>query len=177
MRCQCNRTLYRFDSTIRWWFNAKNLSAIIRRSYCSTGLLQSDEYGSSWSEYIRWSCYLFLALAKTYDGRFVDWSFFFFVENNIYLLCLGTTDTPCEITDYPSPSTEDVEFILGEVKNYLSSDVQVRRGDVLAAWSGIRPLVVNPNKKDTQSIARNHIIHVSDSGLVTIGGRVKINFQ
>jgi glycerol-3-phosphate dehydrogenase len=87
----------------------------------------------------------------------------------IYLI-KGTTDTPCEITDYPSPSAGDVDFILGEVKNYLSSDVQVRRGDVLAAWSGIRPLVLNPNKKDTQSIARNHIIHVSDSGLVTIGG-------
>jgi glycerol-3-phosphate dehydrogenase len=67
-----------------------------------------------------------------------------------------------------------VDFILGEVKNYLSSDVQVRRGDVLAAWSGIRPLVLNPNKKDTQSIARNHIIHVSNSGLVTIGGKIFI---
>lgn len=74
------------------------------------------------------------------------------------------------MTDHPSPSTEDVDFILNEVKNYLSEDVQVRRGDVLAAWSGIRPLVLNPNKKDTQSIARNHILHVSDSGLVTIGG-------
>ena len=68
-----------------------------------------------------------------------------------------------------------MDFILGEVKNYLSSDVQVRRGDVLAAWSGIRPLVLNPNKKDTQSIARNHIIHVSDSGLVTIGGKMIIS--
>jgi glycerol-3-phosphate dehydrogenase len=96
--------------------------------------------------------------------------FFFVFLFEIFLL--GTTDTPCDITDYPSPSTEDVDFILGEVKNYLSSDVQVRRGDVLAAWSGIRPLVVNPNKKDTQSIARNHIIHVSDSGLVTIGGKI-----
>lgn len=56
------------------------------------------------------------------------------------------------------------------MKNYLSSDVQVRRGDVLAAWSGIRPLVLNPDKKDTQSIARNHIIHVGETGLVTIGG-------
>ena len=82
----------------------------------------------------------------------------------------GTTDTPCDVTDDPSPSNDDVDFILGEVKNYLSSDVQVRRGDILSTWAGIRPLVLNPNKKDTQSIARNHIIHVSDSGLVTIGG-------
>ena len=46
----------------------------------------------------------------------------------------------------------------------------VRRGDVLAAWSGIRPLVRDPDSKDTQSIARNHIINVSTSGLVTIAG-------
>lgn len=48
--------------------------------------------------------------------------------------------------------------------------VLVRRGDVLSAWSGIRPLVSDPNKGDTQSIARNHIIHTSKSGLVTIAG-------
>jgi glycerol-3-phosphate dehydrogenase len=48
--------------------------------------------------------------------------------------------------------------------------VTVRRGDVLSAWSGIRPLVSDPNKEDTQSLARNHIVHVSDSGLVTIAG-------
>ena len=47
---------------------------------------------------------------------------------------------------------------------------QVRRGDVLSAWAGIRPLVQDPNKTDTQSIARNHIVHVSENGLVTIAG-------
>ncbi len=46
-------------------------------------------------------------------------------------------------------------------------NAQVRRGDVLAAWSGIRPLVLNPSKKETQELARNHIVHVSDGGLVT----------
>jgi len=48
--------------------------------------------------------------------------------------------------------------------------VLVRRGDVLSAWSGIRPLVSDPNKPDTQSLARNHIVHVSPRGLVTIAG-------
>lgn len=42
---------------------------------------------------------------------------------------------------------------------------------MLAAWSGIRPLVTDPNSKDTQSICRNHVVAVSDSGLVTIAGR------
>lgn len=46
----------------------------------------------------------------------------------------------------------------------------VRRGDVLAAWSGIRPLVSDPNSKDTQSISRNHVIEVSHSKMVTIAG-------
>lgn len=94
-------------------------------------------------------------------------------KRRVHYSSTGTTDTPCDVTDDPSPSSDDVDFILGEVKNYLSSDVQVRRGDILSAWAGIRPLVLNPNKKDTQSIARNHIIHVSDSGLVTIGGNEK----
>lgn len=41
---------------------------------------------------------------------------------------------------------------------------------MLAAWSGIRPLVTDPSSKDTQSICRNHIVSISDSGLVTIAG-------
>lgn len=40
----------------------------------------------------------------------------------------------------------------------------------MSAWSGLRPLVRDPNKKDTKSLARNHVIEVSKSGLVTIAG-------
>lgn len=82
----------------------------------------------------------------------------------------GTTDMPCNVTHNPKPTEDEILFILTEVKNYLNPDVEVRRGDVLSAWSGIRPLVSDPNKPDTQSLARNHIVHVSDSGLVTIAG-------
>jgi glycerol-3-phosphate dehydrogenase len=82
----------------------------------------------------------------------------------------GTTDLPCEVTHSPRPTEDEIMFILEEVKNYLNPDVEVRRGDVLSAWSGIRPLVSDPNKPDTQSLARNHIVHVSDSKLVTIAG-------
>uniref|UniRef100_A0A8C8JNV5 Glycerol-3-phosphate dehydrogenase, mitochondrial n=1 Tax=Oncorhynchus tshawytscha TaxID=74940 RepID=A0A8C8JNV5_ONCTS len=100
----------------------------------------------------------------TSDGRVI---FFLPWEK---MTIAGTTDTPTEITPHPIPMEEDINFILTEVRNYLSPDVEVRRGDVLAAWSGIRPLVTNPNSKDTQSICRNHIVHISDSGLVTIAG-------
>ncbi|XP_011698622.1 PREDICTED: glycerol-3-phosphate dehydrogenase, mitochondrial isoform X1 [Wasmannia auropunctata] len=82
----------------------------------------------------------------------------------------GTTDLPCEVTHNPRPTEDEIMFILQEVKNYLNPDVEVRRGDVLSAWSGIRPLVSDPNKPNTQSLARNHIVHVSPTNLVTIAG-------
>ncbi|XP_045062284.1 glycerol-3-phosphate dehydrogenase, mitochondrial isoform X1 [Coregonus clupeaformis] len=100
----------------------------------------------------------------TSDGRVI---FFLPWEK---MTIAGTTDTPTDVTAHPIPREEDINFILNEVRNYLSPDVEVRRGDVLAAWSGIRPLVTDPNSKDTQSICRNHIVNVSDSGLVTIAG-------
>ncbi|CAB4065768.1 glpA [Lepeophtheirus salmonis] len=101
---------------------------------------------------------------QTSDGRvifFLPWQ---------GLTIAGTTDSPCEITHSPAPTEKEIQFILNEVKNYLTPDIEIRRGDVLSAWSGIRPLVLDPNKKDTQSLVRNHIIHVSESGLITIAG-------
>ncbi|XP_015724575.1 glycerol-3-phosphate dehydrogenase, mitochondrial [Coturnix japonica] len=100
----------------------------------------------------------------TSDGRVI---FFLPWEK---MTIAGTTDSPTDVTSHPIPTEEDINFILNEVRNYLSVDVEVRRGDVLAAWSGIRPLVTDPNSKDTQSICRNHLVAVSDSGLVTIAG-------
>ncbi|KAM3857187.1 glycerol-3-phosphate dehydrogenase, mitochondrial-like [Diretmus argenteus] len=100
----------------------------------------------------------------TSDGRvifFLPWQ---------KMTVAGTTDSPTDVTAHPIPTEEDINFILTEVRNYLSPDVVVRRGDVLAAWSGIRPLVTDPNSKDTQSICRNHIVNVSESGMVTIAG-------
>lgn len=100
----------------------------------------------------------------TSDGRVI---FFLPWEK---MTIAGTTDSPTDVTHHPIPSEDDINFILNEVRNYLSCDVEVRRGDVLAAWSGIRPLVTDPKSADTQSISRNHVVEVSDSGLITIAG-------
>ncbi|VDM38703.1 unnamed protein product [Toxocara canis] len=101
---------------------------------------------------------------STSDGRVI---FFLPWER---MTVAGTTDAPMPVTFHPTPSDMDIEFILQEIRTYLSSDVSVRRGDVLSAWSGLRPLVRDPNKKDTKSLARNHIIEVSKSNLITIAG-------
>ncbi|GFQ90669.1 glycerol-3-phosphate dehydrogenase, mitochondrial [Trichonephila clavata] len=100
----------------------------------------------------------------TSDGRvifFLPWQ---------KMTIAGTTDRPCEITHHPSPTEDEIQFILNEVKNYLTPEITVRRGDVMSVWSGIRPLVLNPNKGSTEALARNHVLHVSDSNLITIAG-------
>lgn len=101
---------------------------------------------------------------STSDGRVI---FFLPWEG---MTVAGTTDAPMPVTFHPGPTDKDIEFILEEVRRYLSNDVSVRRGDVMSAWSGLRPLVRDPNKKDTKSLARNHIIEVSKSNLITIAG-------
>jgi glycerol-3-phosphate dehydrogenase len=101
---------------------------------------------------------------QTSDGRVI---FFLPWQGNTIA---GTTDTAAPVEAHPYPKEEEIQWILDEVRNYLSPDIKVRRGDVLSAWSGLRPLVRDPNAKDTQSLVRNHMINVSESGLLTIAG-------
>lgn len=100
----------------------------------------------------------------TSDGRVI---FFLPWQGNTIA---GTTDARCDVEREPRPQEEDIQWILEEVRRYLSPDIKVRRGDVLSAWSGIRPLVRNPSAASTEGLVRNHMIHVSDSGLLTIAG-------
>lgn len=82
----------------------------------------------------------------------------------------GTTDTACEVEREPLPMQKDIEFILREVNKLLKNDRALGRDDVLASWSGIRPLVRDPNAKNTESLVRNHLVTVSPSGLLTCAG-------
>ncbi|KAG2213392.1 hypothetical protein INT47_009065 [Mucor saturninus] len=100
----------------------------------------------------------------TSDGRVI---FFLPWQGNTIA---GTTDSPTEVTQSPMPKEDEINWILDEVSHYLSPDVKVRRSDVLAAWSGIRPLVRDPHAKNTESLVRNHMINVSENKLITIAG-------
>jgi glycerol-3-phosphate dehydrogenase len=100
----------------------------------------------------------------TSDGRVI---FFLPWQGNTIA---GTTDTPCDINQNPIAGEEEINWILSEVKNYLKPEITVRRGDVLAAWSGIRPLVRDPNKAKSEGLVRNHLVTTSESGLITCSG-------
>ncbi|KAI1925322.1 mitochondrial glycerol-3-phosphate dehydrogenase [Ophidiomyces ophidiicola] len=100
----------------------------------------------------------------TSDGRVI---FFLPWQGNTIA---GTTDNPTTITYDPIPSEEDIDWILREIRGYLAPDITVRRDDVLAAWSGIRPLVRDPKAKNTESLVRSHLVNISKSGLLTCAG-------
>ncbi|CAG8814345.1 2506_t:CDS:2, partial [Racocetra persica] len=101
---------------------------------------------------------------STSDGRVI---FFLPWEGSTIA---GTTDSPTELTYNPMPKEEEIQWILNEIRTYLSPDIEIRRSDVLAAWSGIRPLVRDPGAKNTSELVRSHMINVSPSNLITIAG-------
>ncbi|XP_045827785.1 glycerol-3-phosphate dehydrogenase SDP6, mitochondrial-like [Trifolium pratense] len=103
-----------------------------------------------------------LIVPKTKDGRVV------FMLPWMGRTIAGTTDSNTSITYLPEPHEDEIQFILDAISDYLN--VKVRRADVLSAWSGIRPLAVDPTAKNTESISRDHIVCEDYPGLVTITG-------
>lgn len=81
---------------------------------------------------------------------------------------VGTTDNPAEIEAEPKVSAEDVAYILRQLKQYFA--IKVTEKDILARWSGLRPLVSQVKAHDTARLSRDHLVNVSSSGLVTITG-------
>ena len=101
---------------------------------------------------------------STSDGRVI---FFLPWHGNTIA---GTTDAPSKITQHPVAGEHEIQWILSEVQKCLDPEISVRRSDVLAAWSGIRPLVRDPKAKKTEGLVRNHLITTSQSGLITCSG-------
>eukprot|EP00884_Botryococcus_braunii_P011342 jgi/Botrbrau1/20208/Bobra.31_1s0005.1 len=103
-----------------------------------------------------------LIVPKTKDGRVV------FMLPWLEATIAGTTDSSSEILMQPVPTEEEIQFILDAISEYLTVDV--RRSDVMSAWSGIRPLAMDPNSKDTASASRDHVITEDPDGLITVTG-------
>ncbi|KIO05263.1 hypothetical protein M404DRAFT_141245 [Pisolithus tinctorius Marx 270] len=103
----------------------------------------------------------------TSDGRVI---FFLPWEGGVVA---GTTDTPTKVNaenEEVTANEDEVNWVLDEVRRYLSRDIRVRRGDVLSAWAGLRPLIATRSEGGTEGLVRNHLVSVEESGLVTIAG-------
>jgi glycerol-3-phosphate dehydrogenase len=82
---------------------------------------------------------------------------------------VGTTDTPiATATLEPVAMEQEIEFVLATAAQYLSK--APTRDDVLSVFAGIRPLVRATGVANTAALARDHVIHIDRSGLVTISG-------
>ena len=87
---------------------------------------------------------------------------------------LGTTDTAVEhVSAEPRALEEEIEFILRTAGRYLENPPT--RADVRSVYVGQRPLVKAETTKtdgvgSTATLSRDHVIRVSNSGLLTITG-------
>jgi glycerol-3-phosphate dehydrogenase len=106
-----------------------------------------------------------IMVPKTDDGRIL-----FAIPWNDRIV-VGTTDVPIDdVSLEPTPTVDELSFLLEHAQRYLVNDPGPE--DVLSAFAGIRPLVAPPDSSggETSEISREHELHVSDSGLVTISG-------
>ena len=114
-----------------------------------------------------------LLIPKTRDGRIL---FMLPWEGSTVV---GTTErkvTPEEAASVYGVGidTKEVEFICDALKPYLSIDVST--DDVRAAWTGVRPLALDPESAasaggtDTAKLSRDHVVNVGPGGMVSIMG-------
>lgn len=103
-----------------------------------------------------------LLVPHTEDGRVL------FAIPWLGKLLLGTTDTPRDdLPLEPRALDAEIDFILHTAGQYLAAGPG--RGDVRSVFAGLRPLVGGSGGA-TRGLSREHLVEVSDSGLVTITG-------
>lgn len=103
-----------------------------------------------------------ILIPKTKDGRVV------FILPWHGKTLVGTTDNAAAIVENPKPTEEDIHFILETVAPLYRKPPT--RSDILSSWTGLRPLVFDPEQKGTAALSRDHVIEVSQAGLLSIAG-------
>ncbi|MDE0115928.1 MAG: glycerol-3-phosphate dehydrogenase/oxidase [bacterium] len=92
-------------------------------------------------------------------------------------VAIGTTDTSYEGKQllWPEIERSDVAYLLQPLKRYL--DVEpLGFDDVVAAWSGVRPLVAQQGKEATE-ISRKEEVWVGTGGMITVAGGKLTGFR
>ena len=83
---------------------------------------------------------------------------------------LGTTDTLFDSPVlYPGIRADDVEYLL-DAANRTFAGAPLARGDVLASWAGLRPLLREEGKSPSEISRKDEIATDPASGLISIAG-------
>ncbi|MEM1044278.1 MAG: glycerol-3-phosphate dehydrogenase/oxidase [Bacteroidota bacterium] len=104
-----------------------------------------------------------IMVPKTDDGRVL-----FAIPWHDRVL-VGTTDTEVPQPELePRPLAEELDYLFEHTARYLTQDPAP--ADVLSTFAGLRPLVGSPDGEGTAALSRDHTLHISKTGLVTITG-------
>ena len=115
-------------------------------------------------------CVFLFIYVGTYCTYFIQW------EGHVLV---GTTDHKCPPSNpRPEPLETEILWLINEASKYLNPDLKLQRKHVLSAWSGIRPLAIDPHQLGTGSggggtaaASRDHIISYNPkSGVVFVAG-------
>jgi glycerol-3-phosphate dehydrogenase len=81
---------------------------------------------------------------------------------------VGLTDEPVEgdVPDVPEPTGAEIDFLLNVVS--ASLERPLRRGNVVGAFAGLRPLL--DAEGNTADLSRKHAVRTSANGVVTVVG-------
>jgi glycerol-3-phosphate dehydrogenase len=82
---------------------------------------------------------------------------------------IGTTDTyyegdPAEVC----ADLADIDYLIDAANSYFPK-AALQREDVTSTWAGLRPLISQEGASES-SVSREHEIHISKDGLITIAG-------
>ncbi len=105
----------------------------------------------------------------TQDGRYV------FVVPWQKALMVGTTDSPYDgPLDNPQPTEEEITYLLSVLNSYSKKGRTLARSDVIAAWSGLRPLISESGASDaTKNLSREHLLFTGPAGIIgLLGGKL-----
>ncbi len=94
---------------------------------------------------------------------------FFVLPRDKDFTVIGTTDTDYnEDLKNPFINKEDADYLIRSVKYYFPN-ANLDYSNIVSAYAGIRPLVMQKGKSESD-ISRKHTIFFSDDGLLTITG-------
>ena len=103
-----------------------------------------------------------LMIPRTSDGRLI-----FALPYRGHCL-VGTTDQPASLSEHPPVREEEIGFLLEHLNRYLAN--QATREDILATFSGLRPLIASGVHGSTAELVRESVYLFSPSGLLTVAG-------
>lgn len=105
-----------------------------------------------------------LTLTSPIDGRIM------FILPWKDLSIIGTTDTDTAVSpENVQADDADITYLLRSANSYFPN-ARLEPSDVLSTWAGLRPLLIEPDRKSASQVSREHRILQGPNGMWTIAG-------